>query len=709
MPRTASRRTSAKTPTSEELKAQDEGYKLAKSNAVKFLYGRRQAIFALARHYHLDADDLQQEAYEILLTCLRDFNPLYQKADGEEVSVQFNTFFGNRLESKGQEMRNRDPEYQARQAHLQDMSDADREEFRKNPPLLVQHLDQETTMQEHLASEVSSAQRARQTNVMMKIAQDSFIERKLNDLIAAERDDKRRAALMHVKMGGIASFEEIAYHFGVTDSRASQILNELMDAFYVQRLLDGDLKSVVYDFRKLSLQPKRAQRLLADAIEHSTSARAAEIASAFGTEFPELHELLTEVLKQQRLAAPQLEEGAEPGDMPIAALSAQMNEQEERVYPLCEVAWKDLSELKVLDVIFRPATVGEAHMLPHIRKLTEHEPETWPPLLVSEDGYVIDGERRMAAAEARGSTRLLCQVRQFPSERDSKILRVILNSRVIPLDKIELYYAIGALAGMGVTQGKIAEYLGTSRPNVIVYSKVRERASARLRQLFEDGLIQITNASSAVELPEPAQDQMADFIRQHGASWGRGPQFNELYEAAAAGQIAELAPPSSLTAQHISMPVSAPMPSAPAVPISSPVLGPQVTNAIRKRQEVLEFALKDAEIWAKQREATIASQTGTIQELRQQIEGLKRELEAQSLLAHGDQASMASYVKELKQFYAIQERMVTATHHLEKASGQLRSISLTHRQTLELEQQLEKVDEARTALRVILVKTPTQR
>ncbi|RYG60778.1 MAG: hypothetical protein EON60_05865, partial [Alphaproteobacteria bacterium] len=215
----------------DELKANDDGYQLARSNAVKYLHSRRQAIFALARHFHLDADDLQQESYEVLLTCLRDFNPIYVKSDGSTVTVQFNTFFGNRLEGKALEQRNRDPEYQARQAHLSDMSDTDRAEFRKNPPLLVQHLDQETTMQENLRGEVAAAQRSRQTNMALKIVQDSFIEKKLNDLIAAERDDKRRAALMHVKVGGVSSFEEIAYHFGVTDSRASQILNELMDAF----------------------------------------------------------------------------------------------------------------------------------------------------------------------------------------------------------------------------------------------------------------------------------------------------------------------------------------------------------------------------------------------------------------------------------------------------------------------------------------------
>lgn len=693
---------STKKPSADELKATDEGYQLARQNAVKYLHSRRQAIFALARHYHLDADDLQQEAYEVLLTCLRDFNPVYQKTDGTQVSVQFNTFFGNRLEGKGLELRNRDPEYQARQAHLQDMTDDQKEEFRKNPPLLVQHLDQESNMQEHLVGEVSSAQRSRQTNVLLKIAQDSFIEKKLNDLIAAERDDKRRAALMHVKVGGVASFEEIAYHFGVTDSRASQILNELMDAFYVQRLLDGDLKSVQYDFKKLSLQPKRAQRLLTEAIQNAPASRAADIAAMFGGDFPELHPLLTATVKTQPKG--EADGAAEDVVTPAGtALPATLTEAEDAQFPLVELAWRPVAELTMLEIPFRAPTTQNPAQMAHIRKMTEADPETWPPLLVTPEGVVIDGQRRVAAAVARGISRLLCQVRQSPSEKESKILRVTLNSRVMPLDKLELYFAIGALATQGVSQGKIAEFLGTSRPNVIVYSKVREKTAPRLRQLYEDGLIQITNASSAADLSEAAQNEMADFIRQYGAAWGRGPQFNELYEAAAAGQIATLAPPPSLTAQHVPS-----MAALPAQPEAAVTVGPHVANALKKRQDALELALKDAEIWAKQREATIASQTSTIQDLRQQMESLKRELEAQSLLAHGDQASMAAYLKELKQFYAVQERMAGTVHHLEKTAAQLRSLSLTHRQTLELEQLLEKIAAAQNALRVILVKTPPQ-
>ncbi len=698
-------------------KANDEGFQLARKNAVKYLHSRRQAIFALARHFHLDADDLQQEAYEVLLTCLRDFNPLYTKADGSTVSVQFNTFFGNRLEGKALEQRNRDPEYQARQAHVQDMSDEDRADFRKNPPLLVQHLDQETTLQENLRGEVAAAQRSRQTNMALKVAQDSFIEKKLNDLIAAERDDKRRAALMHVKVGGVSSFEEIAYHFGVTDSRASQILNELMDAFYVQRLLDGDLKSVMYDFRKLSMQPKRSQRLLEDAMRHAPAPRAADIAALFGTDYPELREVLTSLPRPGLATAAVAENTGEAPTESGPALPAQLTPAEDDQFPLQAVEWRDISGLTALGVVFRPTPSQAPEDMAHIRQISAHPAEAWPPLLITPEGGVIDGERRIAAARAKGITRLLCQVRTIPSPALARQLRVCLNSRVRPLDKIELYFAIGALSELGLTQGVIAQALGTSRPNVIVYAKVREKASPRLRQLFEDGLIQITNASSAADLPVQAQDDMADFIRQYGAGWGRGPQFNELYAAAAEGQIAALVPPQLGGPQPMPGTVL-PMPRFPAPQhIESPTSGaqlvappgalsPTLAAALKKRQEALETALRDSEIWARQREATIASQTSQLHDLRQQLESYKRELEAQSLLQHGDAATMANYLKEMKAFYAVQERLASAIYQLEKTQTAVRSLNLTHRQTVELEHLLEKIATLQTALRVQLVKSP---
>lgn len=704
----------------DELKAADNGLQLAKKHAVQYLHSRRQAIFALARHYHVDADDLHQEAYEVLLTCLRDFNPLYTKADGEVVTVQFNTFFGNRLESRAMELRNRDPEYQARQAHMADLSDTEREDFKRNPPLLVQHLDQESTLQEHLVSEVSHAQARRQTNVGTKLLHDSFIDKKLDELIAAERDEKRRAALQHVKAGGVSSFEEIAYHFGVTDSRASQIFNELMDAFYVQRLLTGDLKNVGYDFRKLGLNDKRAARLLADAVQAAATRgdaqRAHAIAATFGPEHPELGKLVQAAI--QTLPAP----GSNP-TTPETVLPAQLTAAEEQQFPPQAVAMQSVEHLQSLQVEFRPADPTSPEDLPHIRALTAGPVESWPPLLITPTGGVIDGERRLAAARARGLPHVLCQVREVPEGPQGLSavhqLRVVLNTRVRTPSKVELYCAIAALLRLGLPQGKIADLLGTSRPNVIVYAKLLNQGTPRMQALFTDGLVQITNASSAVDLPAEAQDRLADFIREYGSTWSRGPQFAEAYEAAAANQLHVLVPAGTVTpppnqARIGTLPSASSIPAMPSLqPLSTVAaepgatqggFSPAVAQALKKRQQALEAALTDADIWARQREATISNQTAQLQELRTQVETLKRELEAQALLQVADEATLATYLKDLKAFYAVQERLAAAQHQLESASRQLRGLPLTHRQTRELEPLLEKVAALHTQLRVQLVK-----
>jgi hypothetical protein len=702
-------------PDPEELKAADNGLQLAKKHAVQYLHSRRQAIYALARHYHVDADDLHQEAYEVLLTCLRDFNPLYTKADGEVVTVQFNTFFGNRLESRAMEQRNRDPEYQARQAHMADLSDTEREDFKRNPPLLVQHLDQESTLQEHLVSEVSNAQARRQTNVGAKLLHDSFIDRKLEELIAAERDDKRRAALQHVKAGGVSSFEEIAYHFGVTDSRASQIFNELMDAFYVQRLLTGELKSVVYDFRKLGLNDKRAGRLLADAVQAAAARgdaqRAHAIATTFGPEHPTLSKLVQTALQHAPV----------PGSLPTTPdtiLPAQLTAEEEEQFPPHVLGMHPLAQLYSLGVQFRPPENTPPEDLPHIRELSAQPAENWPPLLITPEGGIIDGERRHAAAQARGVAYVMCQTRGLPPGPQGLAaahqLRVVMNTRVRTPSKIELYCAIAALLKLGLAQGKIAELLGTSRPNVIVYAKLLNQGTARMQALFTEGLIQITNASSAVDLPPEAQDQLADFIREHGAAWSRGPQFVEAYEAAANNQLAHLAPPVAITQPHQSprigtLPSAVPLAAVPTLAVAEgteagPGVSPHVAQALKKRHQQLENALAEADTWARQREATISQQTAQMQEMRSQVEALKRELEAHSLLQMADEATLASYLKDLKAFYAVQERLAAAQHQLESASRQLRGLPITHRQTREMEPLLEKIAALHTQLRVQLVK-----
>lgn len=694
----------------EPSKESDEGYVLARKDAVKYLHGRRQAMFALARRYHLDAEDVEQEGYEVLLTCLRDFNPSHTKKDGEKITVQFNTFFGSRLEGKALELRNRDPEYQARQAHMSDMSETDKASFRKDPPLLVQHLDQETAVQEHLRGEVASAKRASTTNVALKVLQDSFVEKKLNQLIAQERDDKRRAALLHVKVGGVSSFDEIAYHFGVTDSRASQILNELMDAFYVQRLLDGDLKSVSYDWRKLKLQPKRAQKLLEEAAANATPERVQEIATTFAEDYP----TVTPTLENHR------QENANSATPALAnhhASSARQtfadpfNAEENAKYPLQGLEWKSTADLSPLIVPFRnPAEDAGGQEAPHITGLIGRV-DDWP-LIVTQEGDIIDGTRRWQAARARGKEKLLCLVRQVVNVNDAKILRVICNLRQIKADKMDLYFAISALSDLGLSQQKIATAIGTSRPNVIVYAKVKDKATPKLRALFEDGLIQITNASACVDLPIASQDGLAEFIRRHGGQWGKGPQFNEVYEAAAAGKLAKLnaaqpepsaqstSPTARVSASAIAETAVVPSNAMAAIPADA--ASAAVVQALRQRQTTLETALRDAETWSQQREAIVNRQTQELGELRQQVDGLKRELQAHDLMKFGDEATVAGLMKEVKAFYTLVERMASASYQLDRSAKALRGLPLTYKQVSEVQQQLDGMESILSSIRVEL-------
>ena len=728
MPEASTPAASAATPgqhplrRADDARREDEGLALARQDAVKYLHSRRQAMYALARHYHLDADDLQQEAYEVLLTCLRDFTPEVKRADGSTVRVLFNTFFGTRLEGKALEMRNRDPEYQARQAHLQDLSDEEKEQFRKDPPLLVQHLDQETTVQEHLRGEVAAAAQRNRTSVGLRILQDSFIEKKLNELIAAERDDKRRAALLHVKVGGVASFEEIAYHFGVTDSRASQILNDLMDAFYVQRLLDGDLKSVSYDFRKLKLQEKRALRLLEEALSHAAPERAEAIVAMFQPDYPVVAGLLTQLTPQLSAAgaAPKGKAqagGVAPatGQLPFLNGPDLLTPAEQQQYPQVGMEWRSLADLSPVQVSFRPPSeAGQPDAVPaHIARLTTSDPEHWP-ILITDKGLVIDGQRRLEAARQQGLTRVFCHVIAVPDDYVATLLRVAVNLRGIRPDKPDLYWAISALLERGLSQQKISQLLGTSRPNVIVYAKVKEKASSELRQLFEDGLIQITNASTAVDLPPQAQRALVTFIRSHGADWGKGPRFNELYEAAAANKLDELAAaqsgvsqlgPQWLGGNH---PVPSLVTEAPVLHHESNTIAPvsdisAPLEALRKRQQVLENAVRDAETWGRQREATIAQQTQQIIDMKSQIESLNRELQAAQLLQHGDSSTVQNYLKEIRNFHAIVERLAGAGHHVEKAARSVRSTPLTQRQLIEIEETVESITTHLNGLRTELV------
>lgn len=689
----ASKPATSAAPKVDELKAADDGYQLARKDAVKYLHSRRQAMFALSRRYHLDAEDVEQEGYEVLLTCLRDFNPTHTKANGDVITVQFNTFFGSRLEGKALELRNRDPEYQARQAHMADMDEGQKAEFRNNPPLLVQHLDQQTTMQEQLSGEVSQARRAGQMSAALKVAHDSFVEKKLNLLIAQERDDKRRAALMHVKVGGVSSFDEIAYHFGVTDSRASQILNELMDAFYVQRLLDGDLKSVAYDWKKLKIQPKRAVRLLEEAMAHTVPARAEEIHALFAPDYEGL---------SAKLPAPAASSPVVPvpaANSPLSfnpTFSDPFTADEDARYPLQGLEWRQVGSLAPLHVPFRNPADEQVVEPPHIATIMERDADSWP-LIITPDGHIIDGARRWNAAKVRGKEKVLCLVRAVPSSTEATIMRVVANVRQVKPDRMDLYFAIAALSDLGLSQQKIATAIGTSRPNVIVYAKVKDKATPKLRALFEDGLIQITNASACVDLSATAQDGLAEFIRRYGSQWGKGPQFNEVFEAAASGKLEKLAAGQPEAPEQ---PAKALMAMAPAP--AAPVADTQVMQALRARQEGLEQALRDAEVWGKQREGVVARQTEEITTLKQEVEALKREIQAHDLMKYGDETTINGLMKEFKAFYALMERLVGAAYQLDRGAKALRGQPLSYNQAAELQQQVDAMESSLTAIRLEL-------
>ena len=340
----------------EKMKKDDADFIEAQENPIKFLEGRRQAIYNIARYYHLDVEELYQEGYEVLLTCLRDFSPVFERKNGDLVKVKFTTFFGNRIETRGMEMRNRDPEYQARQAYTEKMEDSERDRFRAAPPLLVQHLDHDSAMQEMLTSEASLARLEMQDDISYKVVRDSFFERKLSELIANEKDEKKKAALLHVKVGGVYNFQEIAYHFGVTDSRASQVMNELMDAFYVQRLIDGNLQSVAHDFEKLKFNDKRIKRLLLDALKNAPEERQKEILELFGPTYKEL----PKAHKEQQAKITKKEDAKEarakkPKQGSLPPYEDVLSERENRKWPLESIDVRPLEKLKFMDVDFRKA------------------------------------------------------------------------------------------------------------------------------------------------------------------------------------------------------------------------------------------------------------------------------------------------------------------------------------------------------------------
>lgn len=672
----------------DKMRQNDKDFVMAVEDAMKFLETKTKAVAKISRGYHLEMEELFQEGYEVLLTCIRDFSPVYEKADGSVVSVKFSTFFGNRIENRAMEMRNRDPEYQARKAFTDKMDGDEKTRFRSDPPLLVQHLDQETTVQEQLEGEASLAKDSRTDDVALRILRDSFFDKKLSELVAQEKDEKKQAALLHVKVGGVYNFQEIAYHFGVTDSRASQVMNELMDAFYVQRMIDRNLESVIYDFRKLKFNEKRILRLAKEAMQHATPERVIEIRESLVTDFPAVTEIKVETKSLEESAKPAVKKVKKNKPVPPAYEEIFSNEEND-LYPLIGVEMRNISSLKSTGIDFHP-NQSEEEFNEFLEDFDEDSSQY--PALVTEDGYILDGERRVRAAKAKGKAEYLCIVRKVTDEMMRKILRVIVNVRLEKPTKKDMYYIISALADLGLSQQKIADILGSSRTNILVYVKVKDKASPKLRALFEDGLIQITNASTCADFDENIQNQLADFIRKYGFAWGKGAKFNDLHMAASENKIDKLEKKQK-----------------PQEEVSSNIIiqessghSSKAVKALQDRITIYEQSLKDSEVWSAQREGVINTQAEELTDAKEEIDRLKRELDTAELVRFGSPKAVEEELKMLKRYYGITERFSSAIHGVTQGSKSLRRIELKRNQLLEVTHLMEELESALNTLRVEL-------
>jgi chromosome segregation ATPase len=112
--------------------------------------------------------------------------------------------------------------------------------------------------------------------------------------------------------------------------------------------------------------------------------------------------------------------------------------------------------------------------------------------------------------------------------------------------------------------------------------------------------------------------------------------------------------------------------------------------------------LKDAEIWAAQREGVIAQQNEQLEAARGDAEALKREIEAGKLRAFGDGKALEEELKQLKKFLHITERISGGAHLLTQAAQELRRSEVKRSQIIELQELLEGVDKAVSALRADL-------
>lgn len=676
----------------EKLKQADVGFQSAQTDMVKFLETKKNIFYKIGSKYHLDADELFQEAYEVLLTCLRDFNPIFKKESGDEIEVKFNTFFGSRVEMKALELRNGNPEYKARKAYVDGMDDDLKAEFKQNAPLLVQHIDHSETVNEYLSDEITKARHEQNPDLQTRFNRDSFLDEVLTGLIKKEKDDKKKAVLQHVKVGGIMNFQDIAYHFGVTDSRASQLMNELMDAFYTQRVINGDVETVVKDLKRLKLSAARVKNLLQNAIEYSNKEIKQEIVDKAADIFPEIKGL--DIKKNDKSDI----QSAIIQDIKLLEYKDVLSDEENVFYPQIEVGMKDVNEFKFLHLPFR--TKLKQNVFNAFLTIMPEDNSDYP-VVINKEGFIIDGELRVEAAKAKGVKSLLTITRNVSTD-DAKVLRVIINNRLESGNKKQLYYAVCALLHLGYSQQKIAKLLNTSRTNVIVYAKVKDKAVEEIKQLFEDDQILITNASACADLDAKNQKEMVNFINKYGSQWSKGSKFTKLLNAAkndAVRALEETENPNFMQDEKLDVLIEAEKGYAE-----------RLTKKAQEKITYLEGSLQttttklqDSETWLAQRESVINNQQKELVDLKEENQQLQREIETSQLLQFADKSAFEDELKYLKKIYEISEKLCGAENAISDATAKIESTTIKSRQVRDIELLCLNLEEKIEKLRIAVV------
>ena len=676
----------------EKLKLADDGFQSAQADMVSFLESKKNIFYKIGSKYHLDADELFQESYEVLLTCLRDFCPIFKREDGDEIEVKFNTFFGSRIEMKAMELRNGNPEYKARKAYVDGMDDDTKAEFKQNAPLLVQHIDHAETVNEYLSDEITKAREDLNPDLETRFNRDSFLDEVLTDLIIKEKDDKKKAVLQHVKVGGIMNFQDIAYHFGVTDSRASQLMNELMDAFYTQRIINGDVETVIKDLQRLKLSAARVKTLLQNAIEYSTKEIKQEIVETAKEIFPKVTGL--DVEKDDKSTM----QNAIMNEVKLLAYEDVLSNEENVFYPQVEVGMKDVNEFKFLNLPFR--TKLKQNVFNAFVNLMP-EDNTDFPVVINKEGFIVDGELRVEAAKAKGIKSLLTITRNVSTD-DAKVLRVIINNRLEQGNKKQLYYAVCALLHLGFSQQKIAKLLNTSRTNVIVYAKVKDKAIAEIKQLFEDDMILITNASACADLAAENQKQMVDFIQKYGSQWSKGNKFTKLLNAAkndAVRALEETENPNFMQDDKLDVLIEAEKGYAERLTKKAQ----EKITYLEDKLQTTTTKLQDNETWLAQRESVINVQQKELVELKEENTQLQREIETSQLLQFADKSAFEDEMKYLKKVYEITEKLCGAENAIDGATTNIESTQIKPRQVKDIEMLCLNLEEKLEKLRVAVI------